>query len=264
MNEIEMRDLSFSYGDTPVFKDINLVFNKSELICILGPNGVGKTTLVKCINKLLKPTSGTVLIDGKDNKDISLLEMAKIMAYVPNSTSNVFSTSVAEAILMGRHPHAGWTTSDKDVDTVDKAMEIMGLQSLANREIKELSAGQLQRVMIARGLVQEPRILILDEPTSNLDIKHQMKVMGFLKDYAKKEDTMILMVCHDLNITATFADRIVIMSKGGIYADGQVNEVLNERTVKDVYDVECKILDVNGRPHIILLPESDGKEKEEE
>lgn len=264
MSEIEMKDLSFSYGDMCVFKDINLVLNRSELVCILGPNGVGKTTLVKCINKLLKPTSGSVLIDGKDNKEISLLEMARTMAYVPNSTMNVFSTSVAEAILMGRHPHAGWTTSDRDIESVDKAMDVMGLQSLADREIRELSAGQLQRVMIARGLVQEPKILILDEPTSNLDIKHQMTVMRFLKDYARREDTMVLMVCHDLNITATFADRIIVMSNGRIYADGQASEVLSERTIKDVYDVECRILDISGRPHIILLPECDGIEEMEE
>ncbi len=263
MNKIEIKDLSFSYGNVPVFKDISLVLDKPELTCVLGPNGVGKTTLVKCINKLLKPTSGSVLINGRDSREISLLEMARMMAYVPNSTSNVFSTSVAEAILMGRHPHAGWTTSNTDIESVDRAMDVMELQELASREIKELSAGQLQRVMIARGLVQEPKLLILDEPTSNLDIKHQMAVMMFLKDYARDQKIMVLMVCHDLNITAAFADRVIVMSDGGIYADGSANKVLNEKTVKDVYDVECKVIDVNGKPHVIMLPENTGLGKKE-
>ncbi|MCB5279233.1 MAG: ABC transporter ATP-binding protein [Candidatus Cloacimonetes bacterium] len=254
MTEIRMENMSFSYGNCNVFSNISLKIEGSNLVCILGPNGVGKTTLVKCINKLLKPTSGHIYINDNDVQDMHLLDLAQIMAYVPNSAFSVFSMTVAEAILMGRHPHAGWTTSENDMDVVDKAIDTMDLQDLSERDIRELSAGQLQRVMIARGLAQEPEILILDEPTSNLDVKHQMEVMRFLKRYAVESDTTILMVCHDLNITAAFADRIIIMSNGGIFADGKAEDVLTEDCIKQVYDVDVKVIDVEGRPHVILLP----------
>lgn len=256
MTNIKIEGLSFSYGDVPVFHDLDLEMDKPELICILGPNGVGKTTFVKCINKLLTPTQGTVLIDGKNVRDSSLLELAQIMAYVPNTAYSVFSMSVAEAVLMGRHPHAGWTTSENDMRIVDKAIETMELEELSDRDIRELSAGQLQRVMIARGLAQQPKILILDEPTSNLDVRHQMDVMHFLKKYARDSGTMVLMVCHDLNITAAYADRIIMMANGGVFADGGAAEVLTEYNIKQVYDVECRVIEVEGRPHIILLPKS--------
>ena len=255
MSTVEIRNLTFGYDDKTILRDISVSFGKPELVCILGPNGVGKTTIVKCINRLLKFKEGTILIDGKDSKEMSLLEMARILAFVPNSSSSVFSMSVAEAILMGRHPHAGWTTSERDLEVVDEAIEIMGLQEFSGRDIRELSAGQLQRVMIARGLAQEPQILILDEPTSNLDVKHQMNVMSFLKRYAREKGIMVIMVCHDLNITAAYADRVVIMKDGGIFADGNPWEVLTAETIKTVYEVESRIIDIEGTPHIALLPE---------
>lgn len=256
MTVIEFSAVSFGYGDEQVFDDISFVSDRPELLCILGPNGVGKTTLVKCMNKLLKPDSGQVLIDGKDVQDYSLLELAQIMAYVPNSTSSVFSMTVSEAILMGRHPHAGWTTSDRDLEIVDEAIDTMSLQEFADRDIRELSSGQLQRVMIARGLVQEPGVLILDEPTSNLDVKYQMNVMRFLRDYSHEKKITVVMVCHDLNITAAYADRVILMSGGGVHADGMAEDVLTQENIRDVYDVDARIVDVDGRPYIALMPES--------
>lgn len=260
MTSIELQDVTFGYGDTPVFKDVNILFDKPQLVCILGPNGVGKTTLVKCINKLLKPSNGQVLIDGKSVQSMSLLDLARTMAFVLNSTSSVFSMTVAEAILMGRHPHAGWVTSDEDLDIVDRAIDIMGLQEFSDRDIRELSAGQSQRVMIARGLVQEPFVLILDEPTSNLDIKYQMDVMRFLKRYAKEKGILVIMVCHDLNITAAYADRVVLMYDHGIYADGAAKEVLTEENIEHVYNVNAKVIDVGGLPYVVLIPETDLEE----
>lgn len=255
MSSIEVKGLTFGYGEKPVLKDVSITFDRSELVCILGPNGVGKTTLVKCINRLLKCSGGEVLIDGVDNRDMSLLDLARKLAFVPNSSSSVFSMTVAEAILMGRHPRAGWNTSAEDLRVVNDAMNTLDIQEYASRDIRELSAGQLQRVMIARGLVQEPEILILDEPTSNLDVKHQMTVMKFLKEYARDKNVMVIMVCHDLNITAAYADRVVVMKDGGVYADGKPWDILTAETIKHVYDVSCRVIDVEGTPHIALLPE---------
>ena len=255
MTDVRFENVTFGYGDESVFEDVNIDFSGSGLTCILGPNGVGKTTLVKCINKLLKPRSGRVLIDGTDVQTMSLPELARIMAFVPNSSTSVFSMSVAEAILIGRHPRAGWTTSEKDIEVVDDTIRLLGLEEYSDRDIRELSAGQLQRVLIARGLVQEPEILILDEPTSNLDVRYQMDVMRFLKDYAREKGILVLMVCHDLNITAAYADRVVLMHNGGIFADGKASDVLTEENIETVYRVKAKVMEIEGTYHIALLPE---------
>lgn len=257
MTRIELRDLSFGYDGGMVFSDVSAVFDRPELVCILGPNGVGKTTLVKCINRLLRPVTGSVEIDGVNISSMGLVDLARRMAYVPNSSSSVFAMSVAEAVLMGRHPHSSWTTSDHDMDVAERAMETMDLQELSSRDIRELSAGQMQRVMIARGLAQEPDVLILDEPTSNLDVRYQMDVMRFLKRYARENDVIVMMVCHDLNITAAYADRVLLMYGGRIYADGTASEVITEENISAVYDVRSKVLDMDGIPHVVLLPEVD-------
>jgi iron complex transport system ATP-binding protein len=221
----------------------------------LGPNGVGKTTLVKCINKLLVPVAGTVELNGKDVHKMGFHEMAQHMAYVPKSSGNVFSMSVTETILMGRHPRAGWITTDEDLDAVIKAIKVLGLSEYSSRDVRALSAGQVQRVMIARGLVQEPEVLILDEPTSNLDVKYQMGVMKFLKAYARDKGIIVIMVCHDLNITAAYADRVVLVYNKGVFADGTAKEVLTAENIEEVYKVEAQVSEVNGIPHIFLVPE---------
>ena len=236
-----------------MLKDISLEFSSSNLTCIIGPNGVGKTTLVKCINRLLKPNKGSITIDGEDLSTFSLLDLARRMAFVPNSVSSVFSMSVSEAILMGRYPHSGWVTSDYDLRVVEDIIHTMNLEDLADRNFRELSAGQTQRVVIARGLVQEPEILILDEPTSNLDVKHQMDIMKFLNNYSKNMNIKVIMVCHDLNITSNFADRIIIMHNGRVFADGTAEQVMTEENIRNVYGVNSKIIDVDGRPHVIML-----------
>ncbi len=253
MTELVVKGLTFGYGPVPLLKDVSFTLDRPELVCVIGPNGVGKTTLVKCINKLLKLDSGSVTLDGEDVAGMRLMELARRMAFVPNRMDSVFRTSVAEMVLMGRFPFAQWANSDRDLDVVDKAMDALNLQPLSHRDISELSSGQMQKVLIARGLAQEPRILILDEPTSNLDVKHQMEVMGFLRRYAADNGIIVLMVCHDLNLTAAFADRIIMVADGGIFADGTAWDIMTESNIREVYGVESKVVDVEGRPHVILL-----------
>ena len=252
---VRLENMSFGYDEKLILEDINLEINEPGLLCILGPNGVGKTTIVKNMNKLLKPKSGHVFVNGTDVSTMSHLDVARVMAFVPNSSNSVFSMTVGEFILMGRHPRAGYTTSDRDIAVVVSAIEILGLQEFAERDVRQLSAGQTQRVLIARGLVQEPEILILDEPTSNLDVKYQMDVMKFLKAYARDRKIVVIMVCHDLNITAAYADRVLLLYGKNVYADGKASEVLTADNIKTVYNVNAEVTDYDGVPQIRLIPE---------
>ena len=171
---MELKNVSFAYksSQTPALHDINLVLEEPGLYCIVGPNGVGKSTMVKCMNRILKPTSGQVLLNDVDIQNMKLKEIAEHIGYVPVQTQDVFSMPVIDAILLGRQKANKWKTTDEDLEIAARVMKMMGIQDLAMRGFNHLSAGQHQKVAIARGLVQQPEMLILDEPTANLDVKH--------------------------------------------------------------------------------------------
>ena len=250
--QLKIDNLVFSYTGVPVLDDITLDLSGSKFVSIMGPNGVGKSTLIHCINKILTPTSGTVMIDGTEVKDISLKEMAKIIGYVPYSSSDTFPLTVVDTVLMGRHPYSKWNTLDRDLDIVYDTLERLGISHLAMRSFNELSAGQHQKVMLARGLVQEPRILLLDEPTSNLDIRHQLEVTKMLRDLSREKEMLVIFISHDINIAAKYSDEVIMMRKGGIYAVGTPNEVITADNLREVYGVESCIVDDDGMPHVIL------------
>ena len=245
--------IEFGYSSVPVLKDITLDANGPQLLSIIGPNGVGKSTLIHCINRILSPNKGTVFIDGDNVNDVSLKDLAKKVGYVPYSANDTFPLSVVDTVLMGRHPHATYKSLNKDLDIVYDTLRLLNIEDLALRNFNELSAGQHQKVMLARGLVQEPEILLLDEPTSNLDIKHQMEVTRILRDLALEKNILIIMISHDLNIAAKYSDTMIMLHGGYIYAIGTPSEVLTKENIKAVYDVESEVIESHGRPHLIML-----------
>ncbi len=255
---VNINGVEFGYSSETVLNDVTVSIEGPKFVSILGPNGVGKSTLIHCINKILSPRQGTVMIDDKNVDEISIKEMSKIVGYVPYSANDTFPLSVVDTVLMGRHPHSYRGSLDNDLDIVYSTLEMLGIKDLAMRSFNELSAGQHQKVMLARGLAQQPKILLLDEPTSNLDVHHQLEVSKLLKKLSKEKEILVIMICHDINIAAKYSDEIILMHKGSIFAVGSPKEVITENNLRDVYNVSSKVIDDDGSPHVILkdsLPE---------
>ncbi|MDD4222552.1 MAG: ABC transporter ATP-binding protein [Candidatus Methanomethylophilus sp.] len=233
---------------------MDLTINGPGLYCIIGPNGVGKSTLVKCLVRILNLTEGKILVNGQDLAKMDRKEISKTMAYVPVGGNDLFSMPVVDAVLIGRFTQQKWRTSDLDLKTVYRTLKLLGISSLAMHSYNELSAGQHQKVAIARGLVQGAPVLILDEPTANLDVRYQVYVAELLKELASKNEMTIVMISHDLNVAARYADQVILMGQPGIIRKiGTAPEVITAPLIEEIYGVQCEIIeDSFGLPHVIL------------
>ena len=249
---LRTEDLHFSYTDKEVLTGVSIALEGTEIVSVVGPNGSGKSTLVKCIDGLLKPKSGRVFLDERDIADFSIREIAEDIGYVPQSTNLIFSSTVFDTVMMGRRPHASWSSSEEDVDIVLDVLVQLELEEIALRDFNELSGGQQQRVLIARALAQNPGILLLDEPTSALDIAHQLEVMELVHELAHEKQMAVLMVVHDLNLTSRYSDKVVMLNHGAVHAVGSAEEIFTEENIRQVYNVEA-IID-NRRGQLFIVP----------
>lgn len=245
--------VSFSYGSINALEDIGMEVEDGELVSLVGPNGSGKSTFLKCINKILKPRTGTILLGESDVKTLGLKELAGVLGYVPQSATHAFPSTVFDAVLLGRRPHVTWGVSVRDKEIVARILVMVGLEGLAMRQFSELSGGERQKVLIARALAQEPQLLLLDEPTSNLDLRHQLQVLGLISKAAKESGISVVMAMHDLNLAFRFSDRMVFLKEGRVYAVGEPRDVLSSDVIRAVYGVEAVVSEGSGRPHIIPL-----------
>lgn len=250
-----MNDIKFSYGNDQILKGVGLTLKKSEILGILGPNGSGKTTMLKCINRILTPSQGEVLIDSDDVLKMKNKDVAKLMGYVPQNATNEFSTpTVYEVVMMGRRPHSvGWQSSEKDDRIVWESLKELDIENLASRSFNKLSSGQTQRVLMARALTQEASILLLDEPTSNLDVRFQMEVMDVVKNLALNKNVGVCAIIHDIDIAMKYCNKIVMLDKGVITAAGDTCDVLTPSNIMNTYGVRVAIDNNYGRAHVIIL-----------
>ncbi|MCQ2078639.1 MAG: ABC transporter ATP-binding protein [archaeon] len=254
--KIEIKDIQCGYaGSDLIIRNIDLTLEGPKLVCIIGPNGVGKSTLVKCINHLLVPRGGSITIDGTDIATLGRRELSRLISYVPASSQECFSMPVLDSVMIGLYGRQGWRTSRTDLDRVYETLRLLDLEDLAMRPSNALSAGQRQRVALARGLIQDSPILILDEPTANLDVMHQMYVTEMLKVITARKGVLVIMICHDLNIAAQFADEIVVMGRPGVVRTvGRPADVITPELIREVYGIDSRVITHNGAPHVILEP----------
>ena len=238
---LEIEGLHFGYNGRETLKDINLTAKKGEFWGILGPNGSGKTTLVKAINQVLKPSSGTIRINGENIQHLKHNEIARDLAVVSQVFSINFEFTVEDIVMMGRTPHIKKGESEEDFEIVRDAMKKTNTDYLKDRFVTQLSGGELQRVVIARALAQQPSILLLDEPTSHLDITNQIDVLNLAKSECKK-GMLVVAVIHDLDLAAYYCDKICLIRDGEIVAKGTPEEVLTTENIQNVYNLPVEII----------------------
>jgi len=239
---VEIRELVFGYGERRVLDGISLSIQAGEMVAILGPNGSGKSTLLKILSAVLRGR-GEVKLAGKDIRAYDRRELSRFFAVVPQENPILFPYTVAQMVLMGRanfHNPLSFE-SQTDLNMAQRSMDQTDTWALADRYVHELSGGEKQRVLIARALVQEPALLLLDEPSAFLDLKHQVEILDLLRGLNREKKLTIIAALHDLNLAAHYFDRLLILRDGKIYADGAPCEVLTEQTIHDVYGIKVRV-----------------------
>jgi iron complex transport system ATP-binding protein len=257
-SELTAQRLTLAYGDRAVVKDLCVRVPSGRITAVVGPNGCGKSTLLRGLARLLRPRSGTVLLDGADIARLPAVRLATRMGMLPQQPVAPDGITVADLVGRGRHPHQRWFRqwSPADEAAVAEALAATGLSELTDRPVDELSGGQRQRVWIALALAQGPEIMLLDEPTTFLDLAHQVDVLDLLRELNTTRGRTILLVLHDLNLAARYADHLVAMKEGRIAAEGSPREVVRADIVSDVFGLDCAVIDdpLTGTPLVLPRP----------
>ncbi len=252
---VEVSNITFAYGKKTrnVLEDVAFDINNCQCIAILGNNGAGKSTLLKCVDRIYPAGQGVVLIDGENVFGMSKTDMAQNVAYVPQSGGSV-SMTVFDAILLGRKPYIKWDATSQDREIVCDIIRKMKLEDFALRNVSELSGGEAQKVTLARALAQEPKLLLLDEPTSNLDPCNQHEVLRIVKQIAREHNISVAIIIHDLNLAIRYCDRFIFLKESQIFAYGG-RETMTPENIEEVYRIHVHIIDYMGVPVIVPLPD---------
>jgi len=251
MVEISLKSVNFSYRSTDVLNNITFDIQSGTVFTLAGPNGSGKTTLLKCMNRILIP-SGDVLIDQIDLLKMEIPDIARKIGYVSQFFSYTPGTTVFDAVLMGRRCHMGCFPKKTDYEVVSNILSQMKLETYAMKHVDELSGGQRQRVHIGRAMAQNPDYLLLDEPISSLDLKHQIEVLELLRNLAHIHGITVIMALHDLNLATRYSDSLALLKDGTIHALGDPGMILTPEAIETVYSVETELIrDRNGNPYVI-------------
>jgi iron complex transport system ATP-binding protein len=255
---LKIANLSGGYHKTDVIKNISLDIERGNFFGIIGPNGSGKTTLLRLATRVLRPSGGKVYFQDKDVFRMDLKEFCRKVAFVSQGSAAGFPFSVMDIALMGRIPHLKRLQfeSKKDIEAAELALALTDTLSLKDKCVDELSAGERQRVIIAQALAQEPELLLLDEPTSHLDIGHQIQILDLLKRLNREKNLTIAMILHDLNLAGSYCDRIALLEAGAIYKIGAPEELLTYQNIEAVYKTIVLVnkSPVTGKPNVILVP----------
>ena len=244
-------DIRFRYNSHPVLEGVTFRLEKGQILCILGVNGAGKSTLLKCLNGILSVQGGTVFLDGEDISRLRGDAIARRIGYVPQRYGDEPLT-VYEAVLLGRKPHIRWSPGRRDLAVVEEILHVMKLEAFALRPVNRLSGGEAQKVMIARALAQEPDILLLDEPLSNLDLKNQLEVMGLLRGAVRQRGLSAVLSVHDLNLALRFSDLCLLMKDGRVHTLA-ARDGISPEMIEEVYGVPVVLEEVQGYPVMVAL-----------
>ena len=242
---LQAADITFAYRpDEPVLRGVSLSATSGRFTCLLGPNGSGKTTLLRCLMGQLAPSSGAIVLGGRPLRNYRPRELARVLAYVPQQPASSLAFSAGEIVLTGRYAHTGplGLAGPGDLAVAREAMKMTDTLGFAARTLEELSGGEAQRVMIARALAQQPSVILLDEPTSHLDIRHQLNIYRMMRRLAHDWPMVVVCVSHDVNVAARLADELVLMRRGAVVASGTPAEVIRQDLLSQTYDVPVDLI----------------------
>lgn len=255
MAALRLQEASIGYGERLILRQITLELHPGEILGVVGPNGVGKSTLIRAASGVLPLAEGQILLGGQDVAELSHAQRAQSISVVPQATQLPKAFRARDVVLMGRTPFLGWLSKEDQVDyrIAEEAMERTGTVGLAMRSVGELSGGEQQRLLIARALAQTPAVLLLDEPTAHLDLRHQDEILSLIRTLVSESGLAVLLALHDLNLVARFTDRVALLSDGGIRRAGIPKEVLIPEELAAVYGIAIHVTDhpIHGTPLVL-------------